>query len=1326
MADTAIGSRFGRVAILASGLAFAACSGGGGGGNTPGGVIGTRQLESIQYGRLADVYGLQDGTVELFRRDVLIGRNIHDERVSGQASEGLADAAVDYDFQGADPDTLQPRLLIPRQIGSAAFNTLFVGLDQDLGEVTAMKFGDGAPGRPYSVVPRNAAIRLQFTGAVGVGDEFFVVRNAQGQVTGLRNTEAVQLLQIAGDPTVAGNFVPLPVRIVVGVNSLTLDPVLLGSEGLQYETRNNASGLPASPDTLGANIRIALALDGPLAIPSLRSDTFTGLNNAGRSAIIRDFRSGNDTDSGGADLSRGFVRDSEPPRLIGEMAMYLERVDAVNATTVQVTLFKGGIVHEIDRGDLLRFIVDANALPFGSSEVVVDPLDDQSQASVQHVRVRVRAVPNLESIDPTNRPDFPTIASEVEPWLRLHAPRAVLVAEFQGGQVDATGALVRPADDGRYFGLFTPTPLPLLDGTPSQPNENVSPFAGAVIRFSKPVDLGTVKSADTMFFATRNLTDRAAIDEFIATRPWQIDFFPGSASGIGMDPSAFNEDKFRTPHLIASRVLDEDGSQTTLRLQPLQGFYLDPAMRQDGPRPYYLHLLTGSSGIRDLAGNPIDLQTNDINRSRGLVIPFTLDTRTDGVRPRFEDNLAVYMLKRFQSPDEDENPSYYLPSEVQGPVDTRNAKAQPLQDLFGSFATVDGRIQGRPTTRVRKVADDQNQAPFDPQESLLRWCPFRAGEDQVASNTATAALGNGVQNPLNPYGCRLQTVWREIDLSLSRADPTDFNLDIEQMYWAPFTDADVTFDEFDRVTLVLGHSERRPEPCVGVFGSLPTFTESGLGAVFERNYVRNLRANAGPENIETAPAKHFAFNSTPSRWQIDPQAAFLEATGTNRYMPMPAFKRPYFVYRDETLTEQGCAVGLGSDVNTTVANFRPWILSPWPNGAGRRSVQDVRVGKDPNLTFPIEGFWNSANNFNIRNRSGTDAATDGLVGNVALPLLADFFVECDSSTLPAGNGYVAQGFNGWQISVALQSSPQPNFRIYSAGRPPFPNLAPICKEPGSTSSANGGYAPPPPLGVGGQTPNGDNTFYWVMLDFLKRASVITNGFIDLYNPHRVPNGFADSRLGPYLTSAAGQVSLPAGVLPRFSYEFEPPLTQLPAGTSVVPQFRAASAVDPAPWHWQEWINLPTAPALPPYGPDANPTSGSELYPPELKQQLKPTPDNFPLDPFKAGDAHIRKFDDRLTNGTSGVARNWWTYFYNRTVTSFVGDPNQLMDIGYLSGFAGPNEGFSPTDVRYVNWRLLMSNNIDASPPVSPSIETFSFAYRFQRVAQSRAAGVDPR
>jgi len=797
------------------------------------------------------------------------------------------------------------------------------------------------------------------------------------------------------------------------------------------------------------------------------------------------------------------------------------------------------------------------------------------------------------------------------------------------------------------------------------------------------------------------------------------------AAGVGMDPLAFDRDKFWTPHLIGARVVDEDGSQTTLRLQPSLGFYLDQAMRQDGNRPYYLHLVAGTSGVRDLAGNPLDLQATDVSRANGLVIPFRLDLRQNGARPAFEDNVVVSCVRRFATPDEDEQPSYYLPNEVQGRTSDPNARAFRLEDLFGAFVQLNGQLQARPTTRVRQVADNLNQAPIASQLSPLRWCPFSvSNEEQTASNTATTLFGQGIQNPLNPFGARLQTVWREIDLSLSRVDPFDFNLDVEQMFWAPFASATLTFDEFDSLELFLGHSERRPEPCVGNFSALPVFPQSGLVTQFDDNYVRNLRANGTNNEIESRPDPKVAYPPSPMR--IDSALAVQEVNHVNRFLPLPTFQKPYFVFRDETVREQGCVTNLGSDITNAQAGYGPWILSPWLNGMGRRAVQGFVPGYslgcpsvpplgdfDPTHLSFMTGAWNNGVNFKLRQRSVVDPFTEGLVGNVALPLLADFWTFCDRSDLPEGNGYVALGTNGWQVSLTVQSSPQPNFRVLSAGHAATATGPSLCLTTGSSdwNTARGGYVPLSTI----RTAAGDNTFYWIMIDFLKRQSVLTSGFVDLFNPHRVPNGFADSRLGPYFTNPqTGAVALPEGTLPSFTWDFDPPLSELPGGTQVVAQFRGASIVDPQPWYWTEWAS--------PQSPLNN--SGAFLYPNTtgpaaggnqnlIRAQLRPDTTNFPLDPFKAGDAHMRKYDDRFVNGT-GPARNWWTYLYNRTVTTYVTDPIMLMDPTFLTQFAGPSEGFAPRDIRYVNWRYVMSNNTDANPPVAPTIDMFSFAYRFQR------------
>jgi hypothetical protein len=457
-----------------------------------------------------------------------------------------------------------------------------------------------------------------------------------------------------------------------------------------------------------------------------------------------------------------------------------------------------------------------------------------------------------------------------------------------------------------------------------------------------------------------------------------------------------------------------------------------------------------------------------------------------------------------------------------------------------------------------------------------------------------------------------------------------------------------------------------------------------------------------------------AYVDAPLR--IEPGRTELEPNGVNRFLPLPEFRQPYFVWRDETVVEQGGNSGIGSDLQMNVGAslplaYAPYVLSPFAMGQGGRWIDNNGA-----VQF-VSSYWNDARNYQLSAPSTADPYTGGLIGNVALPLLADFWTLLDSAELPAGEGYFAFGSNGWQTALTITSDPRPRFRVFSAGRPAAAPQGQLAMGPSNAGWTNavGGWGPnpnapngpwipvpgpPPALPIFGSLPDikGDNTFYWVMIDVLKRQSVVTNGFVDLYNPHRMPEDFDDARLGPFFLQN-GNAAPPAGVLPSLAYEFDPPLSRLPAGATITPQFRGAGAVDPSPWYWQRWMSTPTG-LFP--GASAN----NPGFDAAARQQLRPTAANFPLDPFKAGDAHLRKWDTR-------GGRNTWTYLYNRTVTSYVEDPTRLMDPAFTLQFQGPNELFRPADVRYVNWRFLMGNNADADPPVSPSIETFALSYRFQ-------------
>ena len=1268
-------------------LGFPSCSSGGGGAGDLPKPDGNAQLERIEYGRLVDVYGLErtDSGLIFARHasDVLIGANIEDGRDTGSLE---ADERVDYDFVGVDPNTLQPRLFIPREIGTDAFATLLDRADDALTEVVQRRADRADPSRPFSVVPRNAAIRLSFSRPLLVDDDFFVARDEQGRVSGIVNNEAVQLLEVVGDPQgdPAQAFRPIGTRVIVRDTQLILDPVMLGTEGEQYGVRNNASGLPESSNPQGANVRVALALDGLLAIPGLRVDDGelqVGQNNRGDRSIVADFRSGNRGDDS-SEFAGGFLRDSLPPRIVGDLTFFLEAVVNVNATTQEVTVFKAGLEHEIDRGDVLQFVAPGLLDSPLTAEVVSDPDDDRGNPEVQHVAVRIRRVEGLAELDPAQRPDYPSDRSSREEWLVRNAPRAVLSAEFTASRRDPdTGRVVR--DDPRNFLRFAPGPLPLASGLGGELNERISPYASAVVRFTKPVDLRTVKTLETFYFATRDLTDSRARNDFIADRV--------------LEAGAFNDAKYRTPHLVGSRRFDSDGSQTTIRLLPMKGFYFDETLRADpSAYPYFLHLIGGSQGVRDLSGNPLDFGDGDGTGGGKLVIPFTLDgRRTTGGQPLFANNRVAYVVRPFGHRDEDERPSYYRQDELAriGITPTPIAALEHA-DLFGSHAYDDGLLRSRPASRVRRVVDNNNQAPFPPQSSELRTCPLQlGGQTQAASNTAQLPFGSPVQTPFNPFGARLQTVWREIDMSLSRVAPEDFNLDVEQMFWAPFRGQELQFDEFDRMSLFLGHSEFRPEPCVGNQLVLPTMEDSGLGLEFARNYAFNPAAVDPQTEIEEQPAPHVAY--VDRSLAIQPEAVVVEPTGENRFMPLPDFDRPYFVYRDERVEVQGGASGEGSDVGLSLAQPNEYIISPWLHGCGD-SVADVPLIGGAEERTTVNRFWSNFDNFRLPALPPTpELATGGLLSTIALPLLADFQVHCDSAVLPHGRGYIASGVNGWQVAITVQSAPPPNFRVFSAGNTDFGASRPSrCIGPDSTewSQASGTFARDS-QGVVMPVIPGDNTMYWTMIDFARRLTVTTSGFIDIDNPHRIGPAFAslDPRLGPYF--APGE--RPPETVPDIDHQIEPPARELPAGTTVTAEFRGASAVDSAPWFFEEQLALRGAVGL------------------AMQGCTRPTADNFPNDPRKAGDAHVRKFDSRRSPYNPSVSnRDFWTHFYNRTVTDYVEDAELLRDRIWLQQFVATSETFGPGDIAYFNWRFLMTNAMDSNPAVGPAIESFAVAYTF--------------
>mgnify|MGYP001011295363 FL=1 len=294
------------------GLGAWGCSDGGGSSGTGSAAsTGATDLIEVASGRLVDVWATLDGGgLTLIQKDVVIGSDILDDARAGKPT-----IDVIYTFETAEAGTGQETLLIhvdPRKdpVTGLPMNPRFLAvydrLDDNLQQLGANYYGQDQVKKPYPVAPRNGAIRLKFNKDLGLSQSFFTIHrddDPSSPAVGLRNTRAVQLLEIRGDPTVPGAeniFRIIPARVVYQGNTLVLDPVILGEEGPDLGIPNNAEGLPASLVSSGANIRVALPLEGAIRMPGLRekSELLVGVDAYGLKAITRDFRSGNSSDSG--------------------------------------------------------------------------------------------------------------------------------------------------------------------------------------------------------------------------------------------------------------------------------------------------------------------------------------------------------------------------------------------------------------------------------------------------------------------------------------------------------------------------------------------------------------------------------------------------------------------------------------------------------------------------------------------------------------------------------------------------------------------------------------------------------------------------------------------------------------------------------------------------------------------------------------------------------------------------------------------------------------------------------------------------------------------
>lgn len=1276
---------------------------------------GRPELLSVEVGRLVDVYSYRiidpalngggdrrmrsNRRLELIAENVIINSSIDSQSLFTQT--GAPNDAANYEFLRFDKDVGHEQLVILWDDRDGAeqqrFQDALAAAQQGLSEVPASYRGQNTQTRPIPIVARNAAIRLRFSSRLEVDPSFFET-----------NPSAVQVLEFKGDPAVvepADAFRILPYRVIPQGDSIILDTTILGGEANGGVT---SPGLPLSSDSTTANIRVAIPTRGSVSsVFYVREDPIKelqGVDSAGRNSTIRDFRSGNLSDGAAGRLS-----EPEVPQIVATLSMGIVGVDA-DANTV--TLRKR--FHTVPVRGRYPF-VDGPMVPLGdgmvgkgpgfsplkrpllSGDILVQTVINQETG--EQVTLRAEVLENLGVISTDvagvgTWPSPPTGPNgEVDEYSQgaYQSEITVRVATVSPGR-DANGQLVSfranqtaqgedcllrtfYVDDLRFSSgsdrltdrAWKDEFVRIEPNAGNDPGANVAPNASVAIEFTKPMDLDQVDNSSNLL-----ITNTAVAVESFADQ--------------------MTDPKVATRRVVPTRLTDLSGDGTVLRLQPPMGF----AHVAGSAEPYAVHVRLGDGGVVDLAGQSVEVFDDESDPQDSWSVDFQMDVAANS-------NLVGWHSYLFNAEDED--------GTLAGSV-----------DMFGQFRLEGGRLIGASAVRLKRSANNQNLQSIsrvnrgecwdsgDPTDGVdnpfgypgtpippdgtgntfvppvagppagvvpvsisglvhpgnLYWAPLMA--DQIAPpavpqvyeyyQTVPQPVGRVIE-PLKPQGSRMQMRYIEDDFSLSYTQPSEFALDVEQLYWSPFNNETVLYDVFDRFTMSLGHARTRPDenwllfidPNNVAWCTMDcTSMNSGLSTVFADNVL---------EGTSLVPVFEDEI------YTINPNAAIHDAVGV-AYVPFPRFDRSY-TWRDSrlvTVDATGQVIGLGGTLNPgngTSNDSTADIDSPW-----------ITSRPDPEfLTSGGTGVWTQdPADFVGTNQRDHDP--------IALPLLVDFKVFAEN----AGDPNAAQGRNGFQ--VAMLGPPSNGFPADPGGY--YDATASGCgggfpRWPRTRVQASGGFdlitgaavyidpanalnALPSVVkdaGLGAATtalftaPAGDGMLHWTRADMVRKISTVTFGFFDTLMPQQYAT---EGGVLAGLPNWSGTASLrPTDLV----VQLDPPQTRQPAGTGVVVELRGAATFE----NDDEIYN----PAL----DDTEAGRGNLLNP------------NYACEAYRYSTANVF--------GAPRVSASGLTKYVTEDKI------NDMRDAA---------TGLLP---RFLNVRLVMTNNVTVTPSLSPSLRSMSVVYR---------------
>lgn len=1276
--------------------AFAACDG-----SSTTGALGPNNgrvtLQSVEVGRLVDIYSYRridpsvgdrrlrtNRRLERIATNVLVSANIESESLFDAA--GNARASSDYEFLPYNKRVGHPELLIlwddrdgPE---SGNFERALAEAQTGLDELPASYRNQPTQQRPIPIVPRNAAFRLNFTGPVDLPEGVFTT-----------NPSVVQLLEFKGDPDAVdpvNAFRILPYRAIARDNTIVLDTTILSGEA---EGGITSSGMPLSPDNVTANIRLALPTRGAVVssffvsedpVPQLR-----GPDSAGRPSVIRDFRSGNLLDGPAGRLS-----EPEPPFLVGSLGMGITAVDATNGI-IRVNK-RNNFVPIRARYPFVDGPLDGNDLPLGpllvpiqrplqsgdilTQEVTVQ-LEDGDFETLEvraeilenlsikaDVGVGVGTAPNAPSgdsgqgeripvvdlrvatVSPTRDSDgnLVSFVADSTPLGRDCVLRAIYVEDVPFSNV---GAVTELSDRGwrNLYVSIEPTPA-------GQPGQNIQPNASLALEFTKPMDLDLVD-------ATSNL--------LVTSQP--------NPAGIETFAEQMTDPKRATTRVVPTRLTDIEGDGTVLRLQPAMGF----AHEAGSEEMYSLHIRVGDNGVADLAGNVLELYSDVSDPLDAWSVEFRMDAAA-------ESNLVGWRVWRFEDPDEDGT----LPGSV---------------DMFGQFRIENGRLYAASAVSFSRSANASTLGPisrvlrgecWDPDgdaqlfplvpgghPGLLYWVPQMSDTVNVPNvplvyPQETQPVGRVIE-PFKPQGSRMQLRYIEDDFTLGYKLPSEFGLDVEQLYWSPFNDETVLYDVFDRVSMSLGHSRKRPD--LRFFfdpnGPIAMGPECRLDCRSMNSALERVFADNVLQGTQMVPV----FND--EIYVINPNDARSDETGVT-YVPYPRFDRSY-TWRDSRLVTKDAAgevIGLGG-AQTPGANA--------PNDDVTAPIDSPWIGDAPDEEFTLAGgsSW-------VIDPADFDGQLQRDHDPIALPLLVDIKVFPDDAAngIAAGQNALQMAMLGGPTNFPPIGPPSPGgyYDAVPAGcvaaRPAWPWLrvhatggfdlvtgAPILVDPSNVTQANtqnilkdsGAYLlPNGDLNTGLFTaPPGDGMIPWARADFVRRVSTVTFGFFDTLQPQR-------AQIVDVNNAVQNEEGYPnwLGVNPllrmtEVAVQIDPPQTRQPAGTGVVVQLRGC----------ETFLNSDT------------------LYNPLYSNNVQP--------------------DDTFDGRGNLLNPNYACEAYRYSTANFAGAPRIAADgltryvpDDQIELIRDPSTGLFQ---RFMNVRLVMTNNVDVTPALSPSLRFLSVTYRLQ-------------